>query len=84
MSAAAGYAVKIEPSKGGGYFVTVSGPGITLSDVHLCDTPEECRAWAAEHVAWVCDREPVEHYTLPAPDGRPEPPQPGESHSVKV
>lgn len=66
------FKVKIEPSRLGGYLVTVTGPGIGLADFHHCDTRDQCREWAADHVMWVQTKAPAEEYEIPPVEIRPE------------
>ena len=59
------YHVKIEPSRVGGYVVSVSGPGIRFVDTEHRETKDSAREWAAEHVAWVKHREAPDEYDIP-------------------
>jgi hypothetical protein len=70
MTDDATYTVKIEPSKHGGYLVSVKGPKIILRDAEHCETVADAKEWAREHVAWVQHREDPIEYTLAPDTGR--------------
>jgi hypothetical protein len=59
------YRVKIEPAESGGYTATVTRqkPSYYVN-VKTLDTVEECKDWAARHVAWLRTAQPVEVYEL--------------------
>jgi hypothetical protein len=58
------YRVKIEPAVSGGYACIVTKENPYYANVKIHDTVEECKAWAAQHVAWLRQTAPVAEYEL--------------------